>query len=67
MKQTPSLLDRVAISIPGKANAQGKVCGRWCVGGKDLCDVMLDDENRSIVQNIPVDRIVCIIKRRVAA
>ncbi|MDB5408782.1 MAG: hypothetical protein JWL84_3694 [Rhodospirillales bacterium] len=67
MKQPPSLLDWVAITVPGKGNVQGKVCGRWCVGGKDLCDVMLDDEKHTIVRNIPVGRIVCIIKRRVAA
>ena len=63
----PALRDRVEITIPGCPNSQGEVRGRCTVYGEEMCDVLLDDEKHTIVQNVPADRIVGIVKRNGAA
>jgi hypothetical protein len=63
----PALLDRVEITMPGRSNHQGEVRGHCTVDGEDLFDVLLADEKHTIVQNLPADRIVCIVRRKEAA
>jgi hypothetical protein len=63
----PALLDRVEVTVPGRPNQRGQVRGRCRVDGEDMCDVLLDDEKHTIIQNVPAHRIVSIVQRRVAA